>query len=279
MKIPIPNDWDGKEWECFSLQWPKSDQMRVIIVSLLYSLSRGRSWDESTGEISYAQGVAREIFDANNPLVRCYSGGSVPDNTDEIPAVLDYRYLFDCDDDDCSQCERQENMSGCCVQDVKIENGILYVMRCGQWENKGELAGVIPPNDELPDGEPIWYDEPDEGETEVHFACQKATAFWSMMFAAAEKLEDIWDDPDKWNYIKKMEDTIGYNCDNVFLLGALATRVEGQVIGFSVVVQRFYHLYLSAMRFYFVFLPRLEYIRRGGNHSYNVYRYVNARAV
>jgi hypothetical protein len=84
----IPDDWDGVTWECISIQWPASEKWRVMLVSLMYLLTRGREWDKGSGTIRDAQAIAWQIFGANVPLNQC--GGL--DETVTPPPVTHIEY-------------------------------------------------------------------------------------------------------------------------------------------------------------------------------------------
>jgi len=71
MKIPIPNDWDGITWRCISIQWPDSVNYQGVLAGWLTLLTRGRLYDENTGDIRDAQSVGFAIMEANLPLVAC----------------------------------------------------------------------------------------------------------------------------------------------------------------------------------------------------------------
>lgn len=73
--IPIPSDWDGETWECFSVQWPDSQLYRGLLLGQLTALTRGRFWDERSGSIIDAQQVGLEIqarnIDLEKVLMTC----------------------------------------------------------------------------------------------------------------------------------------------------------------------------------------------------------------
>ncbi len=71
----IPDDWNGDDWACYALAWPQSEGYRRLLHSILYSLTRGRDYDEDTGTIKDAQAVGWSIFDENIPLIECGAGG------------------------------------------------------------------------------------------------------------------------------------------------------------------------------------------------------------
>lgn len=111
-RIPIPSDWNGEDWFCIQLQWPKSPEWIAVLTGILSNLTRGWYWNEQTGTVTDAQVIGREIFLRNiifNPCSSGENGGEIPgDETpcqsignfgsdydqecDEMPAVtwLDY---------------------------------------------------------------------------------------------------------------------------------------------------------------------------------------------
>lgn len=67
---PIPNDWNGTDWECFIIEWPYSEQWVGILRGLITTPLRGRFWDGKTGSIIAAQGTGQEI-EERNPVTVC----------------------------------------------------------------------------------------------------------------------------------------------------------------------------------------------------------------
>lgn len=60
----IPSDWDG-EYCRYAVCWPNSPQWLAILRGVLVLPSRGRFWDEHTGNILEAQEVIRQTYDQN----------------------------------------------------------------------------------------------------------------------------------------------------------------------------------------------------------------------
>ena len=85
----IPSDWDGESRVCIRIQWPDSPEWQRLLISLLYTLTRGREWDKNTGNIRDTQVVAWSIFDDNVPLRLCaeQDGGEVL----PPPLTIEYR--------------------------------------------------------------------------------------------------------------------------------------------------------------------------------------------
>lgn len=79
----IPQDWNGEDWKCYQVQWPDSPEFQRLLISVLYTLTRGREYDGETGVIKTAQSIGWEIFDANVPLAGCADGANDDDNTDD----------------------------------------------------------------------------------------------------------------------------------------------------------------------------------------------------
>lgn len=69
-QYPIPNDWNGTDWECVIIEWPYSEQWFGMLRGLITSALRGRFWDGSTGSITDAQEIGREI-EERNPVTTC----------------------------------------------------------------------------------------------------------------------------------------------------------------------------------------------------------------
>jgi len=86
MPYLIPGDWDGESWLCVKLHWPDSDDWLSVLLGLVTSMARGRTWDGDTGSITETQAIGREIFERFWPMTACDSepcGGN-----DEQAAVL-----------------------------------------------------------------------------------------------------------------------------------------------------------------------------------------------
>lgn len=127
MPNQIPQDFDGESWTCYQIAWPQSAEFEQMLRDMLYMLTRGRWWDETTGRVTDMQAIAWEMFRRNLPLSGC---GQDDDNDECIPqseydrllAELEERYtsgagaLIEGDDD-----------MGQVVTDVTCENGKLYV--------------------------------------------------------------------------------------------------------------------------------------------------------
>lgn len=66
MKLPIPDDWNPESgnWNLAIFCYPDSQKWRGIVRGAFYELTRGRKWDESTGTITEAQDVARQIMES-----------------------------------------------------------------------------------------------------------------------------------------------------------------------------------------------------------------------
>lgn len=61
----IPDDWDEEEdgFLCYGLCVPNSRGWRTIFDGLISSLAYGRNWNKTTGTITEAQAVSREIYE------------------------------------------------------------------------------------------------------------------------------------------------------------------------------------------------------------------------
>jgi hypothetical protein len=71
MKVIIPDDWDGEDWSCIRIQWPNSPQWMALLLGLVTTPTRGRWYDETTGNIKSAQAVGAQIFERNFPWAFC----------------------------------------------------------------------------------------------------------------------------------------------------------------------------------------------------------------
>jgi len=78
VKNTIPNDWDGETWQCIQIRWPESDFWIAYLRGLLTYATRGRAWDERTGNIIAAQNVGWQIVERNIDLCACEAGPAGP---------------------------------------------------------------------------------------------------------------------------------------------------------------------------------------------------------
>lgn len=62
--IPIPDDWDDQsnDYALVLLCVPNSVLWKGIVRGAIYDLTRGRSWDETTGTITDVQAIAKQIY-------------------------------------------------------------------------------------------------------------------------------------------------------------------------------------------------------------------------
>jgi len=177
----IPSDWDGETFECLEVQWPASESWRVMFRSLLYLLTRGRTWDRDTGLIVDAQAEAWAIYDRNFPLTFCADCGQQSEDDDAPP---------------CPTCSGGSLVvigdleMGGVVTDVTLENGRLYVwfgkcckVEVGAIDDLQTETTITDEEVEPPADEPVIDDI-------EWFACGKASHL-------VERLEDMgraaWD--------------------------------------------------------------------------------------
>lgn len=59
----IPNDWDSTSYHLWVFCAPASQDWDSIVRGAMLDLTRGRSWDASTGSITDTQTIAREMYD------------------------------------------------------------------------------------------------------------------------------------------------------------------------------------------------------------------------
>src|SRR4030066_1374170 len=65
MKIPIPDDWNGEDTCTWAVCWPSRPQWKAILFGLLSSPSKGRYWDEATGNIRFTQATFLPFYNQN----------------------------------------------------------------------------------------------------------------------------------------------------------------------------------------------------------------------
>ena len=122
MKYPIPNDWNGNDWACYIVRWPKSLMWSALLRGLLMMPSKGRFWDERSGVIKDVQSVGWDIWAINGALTPCPDCvdnpvTNEPSETDSLQGC----YFMECLDE-IGECDMA---NGPCLP-VKIENGKLY---------------------------------------------------------------------------------------------------------------------------------------------------------
>lgn len=223
----IPDDWDNESWVCVQIQWPKSTLWLGILRGILHEMSRGRTWDETTGVIKDVQVTGREIVDKNNPLVSCCADCNDAKNGDD-DYLARLASIFDgCSDDcdDCDQCdqESEENM-GCCK--LRWNGKTLEYLECGEWRAVpgAEDSNGLPPDSgiEVP---------PPETPTQVEqYACAKASAAVNVLWNVMNAIFDHWNDW-PWEYIKAVEDAATKDLDNEWLTGAQIIMAEASAPG------------------------------------------------
>jgi hypothetical protein len=71
MKIPIPDDWDGETYQFVCWSWPKSTKWTALLRGLMSFYTRGRSWDETTGDVQTAQSIAKACYEAMYEMPDC----------------------------------------------------------------------------------------------------------------------------------------------------------------------------------------------------------------
>jgi len=175
--LPIPQDWDGEEWFCVSIQWPSSVLWAGILAGLLTTMERGRTWDGGTGSILDVQAIGREIHDRNLPFTLCDNvdtGG----NDGNIDRILRYSGIADC----CVDFEEIYQMS-CSIPygSLRWNNGVLQYLYCGEWHDVGGGAPV---------DAPVADYEPPELDAGGYSACGKAEAVMSMVLGVINSILD-----------------------------------------------------------------------------------------
>lgn len=165
MKVPVPDDWNGEDWQCVQVEWPNSPQWTGLLTGILTLLTRGRYWDERTGSIRDTQAVAREIFDRNYPFNPCQGSDETEPPTQQ-PGGGGY-----------SASESEEEMPA--VTWLEIEDGILYMYfgPCCKIAVDGDFATVIDPPPDPP--------EDDEGDPPT-WSCNKSAGMALRFWAAAD---------------------------------------------------------------------------------------------
>lgn len=184
MKLPIPGDWDGKQWRCVEIQWPDSPYWWALLLGFITTPMRGRFWDEKTGTIASVQAVGQQIYEKNQPWQSCCGDdGSIDDGDGLADEVIRYIYAG-------SGVESEEDFMGwlCGVNPsaFRIENGVLSVKNfCGEWVEIGPLTSPedIPPN-------PIPIEDPVTPYSQCGKASSLINAAAAVMATAIEYADD-----------------------------------------------------------------------------------------
>jgi len=131
--IKIPKDWDGESYDCFRLAWPSSHEWRNTLYTVLYELTRGRTWDEKTGSVRGAQKDAWNVWGENIPFALCDSSGDFDDagGTDSNQPGSG-GFVFGSDNADCGECS---DMVTCPIPALRWQDGKLQVYHCCEWQD------------------------------------------------------------------------------------------------------------------------------------------------
>lgn len=187
MQIPIPDDWNGQDWQCVQVEFPDSPLWTAILMGLLSYATRARVWDGKSGSILDVQAIGREIWDRNYPLVPCADC-----DTETEPGDSD-------NGTEPIEITGELCMNGCSIPygALRWQDGKLQFRYCGEWYDVG--GDVTTPT--FPD-EPDIDIVPDPPPTgwEDSTPCAKARALAVMTynivvqgFAEDEGVEDPWE--------------------------------------------------------------------------------------
>lgn len=238
MKIPIPQDWNGDEWECIEIQWPRSVLWRALLLGLLSYPMRGRYWDERTGQVTDAQDTGREIWYKNTPLVSCRDAGG-GDEDEPPPPFPDQTggscWVFGSEigEDDMPCLSIAENL--------KIENGILYARNgCCEWVAIGSITtlGEAPPPDlDLgPETPPVDYKCRKAEEMAQQFVAIAAHGWEIMPIIEYQWIKNMRDnyaelDLSLWQlYVAHTFLFVAWAADLVFNVTIIPARIEQELI-------------------------------------------------
>lgn len=158
----IPGDWNGDDWTCYAIRWPDTPEFRHLLISMLFSLTRGRQWDDETGSVIDATKDGWAIYDNNTPLAACLNGSGTHEDVREVIRAIG------------GAIGKEDAIMSLCGYNpkaFKIENGSLWVRDfCGEWIEIGALATVASD----PIEEPPWVDPEDD---DTWSKCGKAAGY------------------------------------------------------------------------------------------------------
>lgn len=202
----IPDDWNGEDWTCYAIQWPDSPKFKLLLRSLLYSLSRGRDWDRQTGTITAATLIGWDIFDRNSPLIDCSASPECPE---------------------CPDCDTggnggnagsgggivilEEEDMGQVVTDVQLIGSVLRVYFGHCCYEDYDLAGLAA---EFPGELPPDVVNPDEDPEFEYSSCGKAKGIVEAIYTIVTAAYTAVETKLPWQYIGFIESAVGYNLDN-----------------------------------------------------------------
>jgi len=206
--FPIPADWllPSGAWTGFCIAWPDSEAWALHLRSLLYHLTRGRTWDAQTGTITTAQAIAWEIYNRNAPLVLCGECEECPPGPQNGTSGA----FGACSADDGAG----DDEMGQVVTDVQVVDGKIRVFYgpCCYVDLTGITADQVSPD--IGD-DPLV---PPGGSPPAYSACGKAYAVVKAietcliaMFAAVVEVD--W----PWQILGHVEQSVGYNLDNKWM--------------------------------------------------------------
>jgi hypothetical protein len=173
MKLPIPDDWNGRDWQCFQIIWPDSPLWIAMLHGWLSQMGRGRTWNEKTGSILATQAIGYEIWERSTPLVDCAGEAHPPDDQTRMQHIAGPCWFGE--DEPEMPCVDLSNL-------IKLENGHLWVMNgCCEWVDKGAIGDFVEEGISDPPGEDL--DPP------IPFsACGKAKAIVDAIYLVTNAL-------------------------------------------------------------------------------------------
>jgi hypothetical protein len=215
MKIPIPDDWDGESWRSVCVQFPDSVGWLALFNGMLSQWRRGRFWDENSGSILGVLVTGNEIWDRNSALPDCEGNETPPDIITIIRRCTA-----------SAEAESEAFDMGCDGSGlpIKIEGGKLYWWHCCDWVEVGSMGAGTDIGDDP------WT--PGEITPPAYSACGKAFGIVDAVYTAVEAAANAVDEY-PWQMIGFIEDAVGYDLDNNWLLVLLAQWVTGDWIGQS----------------------------------------------
>lgn len=217
-QMPIPDDWNGEDWRCITVEFPDSPKYLALLVGYLSQNARGHFWDKRTGTITDAQDIGREIFYRNFPLNDCAGG--------EVETEIDAETVFIMCGDGCTDCE--DEMSCSIPRDVLrwAADGRLQYLSCGTWYY---VEGAMVADAAI--GDDYIAPEIDGG---GYSACGKANAVMELVH---QLITSIFDEVDNfffqwWGHIKG--DMPGVGMDAKWIMtavsGAVAQKLADQAL-------------------------------------------------
>ena len=191
MKLPIPNDWNGTEWDCVEIHIPRSDMWYALLAGAIGLFAQGRFWNEDTGSIAGVQEIGREVVARSMPFVAC-CGREIPPPDGKVLAQICGGMIVD-------ECDEENEFMGVYRLTIDPKTGRLVQWLgpcCPAWVEEEDISHYhlqgIPGDIGVPilpePGEPGYPELPELNQNAT--ACDKANALMAMVSGLVDAMTD-----------------------------------------------------------------------------------------